>query len=337
MTKRQVVIDALEFRQPAYVPWSVDLTIECADHLRKHLGCDDLRGFLSPHFLTVAPKIHDFEQVGPHLYRDHYGTTWNREVDKDIGIPADWPLKEPTLSGYTFPDPSDPRWFAGVKEALAASKGEFTRFAIGFSLYERAWCLRGTEDLLTDMIERPEFVDELLDAICEHNLALIRTAVTLDVDCIHFGDDYGSQRGLIMGRVLWRRFIKPRLARMYRAAADAGKYVSQHSCGCVQELFDDLVEMGLNMFNPFQPEVMDVFEFKRRYHGKLSFHGGLSVQKTLPFGTPQEVRDLTRRLIEAGRQGGYVLAPSHAVPPDVPPQNIMAMMEVLKAQGGAPK
>ena len=145
-----------------------------------------------------------------------------------------------------------------------------------------------------DMIERPEFVDELLDAICEHNMVLIRHAIDLGVDCIHFGDDYGSQRGLIMGLNLWRRFIKPRLARMYKAAADAGKYVSQYSCGCVQELFDDLVEMGLNMFNPFQPEVMDVFEVKRRYHGRLSFHGGMSIQKTLPFGTIQEVRDLAR-------------------------------------------
>lgn len=337
MTKRQVVIDALEFRSPAYVPWQVDLTTECAEHLRKHLACESLDGFLVPHFLTVGPKIHDFQQVGPHLFRDHYGTTWNREIDKDIGIPIDWPFKEPTLKGYTFPDPSDPKWFAEMGDKLARANGRFTRFCLGFSLYERAWCLRGTEDLLMDMVERPAFVDELLDTICEHNLVLVRKAIDLGVDCIHFGDDYGSQRGLIMGLSLWRRFIKPRLARMYKIAAEAGKYVSQHSCGCVQELFDDLVDMGLNMFNPFQPEVMDVFEYKQRYHGKLSFHGGLSIQKTLPFGTQQEVRDLARRLIEAGRNGGYVLAPSHAVPPDVPPENLAAMMEVLKDQPGAPK
>jgi len=337
MTKRQVVIDALEFRRPAYVPWQVDLTIECADHLKKHLGTQDLDPFLVPHFLTVGSKIHEFEQVGEFLFRDHYGTTWNREIDKDIGIPIDWPLKEPTLKGYTFPDPSEPKWYTGLREQLDAANGRFTRFAIGFSLYERAWCMRGTEDLLVDMIERPAFVDELLDAICEHNLCMIRKAIDLGVDCIHFGDDYGSQRGLIMGGRFWRRYIQPRLGRMYKAAADAGKYVSQHSCGCVQELFDDLVQMGLQLFNPFQPEVMDVFEYKRRYHGRLAFHGGLSIQQTLPFGTVQEVRDLTRRLIDIGREGGYVLAPSHAVPPDVPPANLVAMMEVLKAQPAAPQ
>ncbi len=337
MTRRDVVIDALEFRRPAYVPWSVDLTIDCADRLKKHLGVQDLDEYLQPHFLTVVPRIHDFQAVGEHLVRDHYGTTWNREIDKDIGIPSDWPLKEPTLAGYEFPDPDDPKWFAGLAERVAAARdaGRFTRFALGFSLYERAWSMRGTENLLMDMIEAPEFVDDLLDAICEHNLALIRHAIDLGVDCIHFGDDYGSQRGLIMGLDHWRRFIKPRLARMYGAAAAAGKYVSQHSCGQVQGLFDDLVEMGLNMFNPFQPEVMDVFEVKRQYHGRLAFHGGMSIQKTLPFGTPREVCDLARRLVEAGRDGGYVFAPSHAVPGDVPPENMVVMMEVLKGQPGA--
>lgn len=336
MTRREVVIDVLNFRKPAYVPWSADLTIDCADRLRSFLGVQDVNTFLTPHFLTVFPKIHDFEQIGEHLFRDHYGTVWNREIDKDIGIPVDCPLKEPTLKGYTFPEPANPKWYEGIREKLASADGKFTRFAIGFSLYERAWSLRGTENFLMDMIECPEFVEELLDAICRHNLELIRAADDFDLDCIHFGDDYGSQRGLIMGLALWRKFIKPRLAAMYKAAGQGGRFVSQHSCGCVQELFDDLVDMGLNMFNPFQPEVMDVFEYKRKYHGRLSFHGGLSVQKTLPFGTAQEVADLTHRLLEAGQQGGYVLAPSHAMPADVPPENIVAMMEVLKAQPGAP-
>ena len=88
-----------------------------------------------------------------------------------------------------------------------------------------------------------------------------------------------------------------------------------HSCGCVAELFDDLIEIGLNMFNPFQPEVMDVFDLKRRYHGRLAFHGGLSIQQVLPFGTSDDVRHATRRLIEAGRDGGYIFCPVPRVPP----------------------
>jgi uroporphyrinogen decarboxylase len=107
-----------------------------------------------------------------------------------------------------------------------------------------------------------------------------------------------------------------------------------HSCGQVSPLFDELVEIGLNMFNPFQPEVMDVFSLLKQYRGRLAFHGGLGVQKLLPFGTPQEVREATARLIEAGRQGGYILSPSHQVPADTPPQNLIAMMDVLKSQPG---
>jgi uroporphyrinogen decarboxylase len=100
----------------------------------------------------------------------------------------------------------------------------------------------------------------------------------------------------------------------------------------VAELFDDLIEIGLNMFNPFQPEVMNVFELKQRYHGRLTFHGGLSIQQVLPFGTPDDVRRASDRLIEAGRGGGYIFAPSHSVPPDVPPENLVAMMEELRGQ-----
>ena len=107
-----------------------------------------------------------------------------------------------------------------------------------------------------------------------------------------------------MGREHWRHFFKPCLARMFGAVREAGRYVCLHSCGCVAELFDEFIEIGLNLFNPFQPEVMDIFALKKQYHGRLAFHAGMSIQRVLPFGTPDEVRRATRRLIEAGREGG---------------------------------
>lgn len=240
------------------------------------------------------------------------------------------------LDAYQWPDPDREGWFDGIDSQLAAHPDRFTRYKIGFSLYERAWTMRGMTDLLTDMIEEPEFVKRLLDAIVEHNLKQIRRALALGVDAVYFGDDYGSQSGLIMGRERWRHFFKPRLARMFSVVRNAGRYVCLHSCGCVAELFDELIEIGLNMFNPFQPEVMDIFALKKQYHGRLAFHGGMSIQRVLPFGTPAEVRQATRCLIEAGRPGGYIFAPSHTVPPDVPPANLLAMMEELRAQPGAP-
>ena len=331
--KRQVVIDALRFQRPAYVPWHIRLTADCAARLKKHLGTEDLDPFLDNHFFDVRCKLRSFEPLGAGQVLDKYGVVWDRSVDKDIGTPSDWPLRSPEdLDRYRFPDPADDKLYEGLAEQVAARPTLFTRYSLAMSLFERAWALRGMEDLLMDMLERPEFFERLLDAIVEHHLVLTHKALALGVDCVHFGDDYGMQTGLILGAANWRKFIKPRLARLFAPVRAAGKVISLHSCGKVQELFGDLVELGLNFFNPFQPEVMDVFAELRRWHGVLAFHGGLSIQRTLPFGTAAQVREQTRRLLEAGRDGGYIFAPSHDVPPDVPPENIVAMMEVVRGQ-----
>jgi uroporphyrinogen decarboxylase len=153
------------------------------------------------------------------------------------------------------------------------------------------------------------------------------------VDSVHFGDDWGQQRGMLMGPKLWRRFIKPHLARMYAAAHEGGKYVTIHSCGKVQEVFPDLIEIGLNCFNPFQPEVMDVYEMKRLYGDRLSFNGGVSTQRTLPYGTPEEIKAEARRLMaEVGQGGGYILSPAHAIPGDAKPENMVALIEAVHEQ-----
>jgi uroporphyrinogen decarboxylase len=335
MTKRDVVIEALNFRPPPYVPWAWEPTLRCAERLRGHLKGDDLGPFLDTHFLDLGAGIGRFVPVDENHVRDIYGVVWDRTVDKDIGTPLDWPIKRPEdLAGYRWPDATEDGWYAEIPGRMKAHPHLFSRYLLGFSLYERAWTMRGMHELLMDMVERPEFVEALLDRIAEHNLQQIRRALAFGVDAVYFGDDYGMQRGLIMGREHWLHFIKPRLARMFAPVREAGKFVCMHSCGCVTGLFDDLIEIGLQMFNPFQPEVMDVFALKRKYHGRLAFHGGMSVQKLLPFGTPDEVRDMARRLVKAGLSGGYVFSPSHSVPSDVPPENLVAMQEVLVSQKG---
>ena len=135
-----------------------------------------------------------------------------------------------------------------------------------------------------------------------------------------------------MGPKIWHEFIKPQLRRMYGVVRNAGKFVSIHSCGDVDELFDELIGLGVNCFNPFQPEVMDVKGLMEQYRGRLAFHGGLSTQKTLPFGSVGDVCKESRDLIELGRQGGYVFAPAHAVEGDVPLENMLAFIEAAQNQ-----
>lgn len=335
MNRREVVIEAMQFRPPPYVPFNWGMTIDCARRFREQTGIEDLEPFYAPHFACASAGFNRWTEVSPGRFRDAYGVVWDRTVDKDIGTPCAWPIRQPgDLDEYVWPDAENPKWYRAAGERFRDNPDRFRVFMVGFSLYERAWTMRGMSELLMDMVERPEFVDSLLDAIVEHDLAQVRNALALDVDCVYFGDDYGMQSGLIMGKAYWDRFIKPRLAKLFGAVRDAGRFVSMHSCGRVTELLDDLCEIGLNLFNPFQPEVMDVFEVKRRFHGRLAFHGGMSVQKLLPFGTPEEVREGTVRLIELGRDGGYIFSPSHSVPRDVPPENLLAMVEVLKSQPG---
>jgi uroporphyrinogen decarboxylase len=338
MTKREVVRFVFEGKTPPYVPWSFGFTQEACEKLIVHFGSKEtLENKLHNHLLMLGSEIGCLEDSGNECVRDIFGVVWDRSVDKDIGIVKGHVLPEPTLKDYAFPNPLDRRFFALVPAEIEKHKDCFLAFAIGFSLYERAWTMRGMENLMMDFYDHPDFVRELLRAIVDFNIAQIRKAVTFDIDAVHFGDDWGQQHGLQMGPAIWHEFIFPELKRMYAVVKEAGKYVSIHSCGDVDELLDDLISIGLNCFNPFQPEVMDVRTLLQKYRGKLSFWGGLSTQKTLPYGTAGEVRNETKSLLQLGRDGGYIFAPAHAVESDVPLENMLAFIDTVQEQAAFQK
>ncbi len=334
MTNKERVRAALAHRQPDKVPYAFGFTQKAMAAMTAHCGNNDFLKKIDNAVHGVAaspgPKA---KMTDPNTRQDEFGVQWDISVDRDIGNVCNCLIPERNLDKLELPDPHAPDKFKGFAEQCARGAGRFVQFGIGFSLFERAWTMRGMANLFEDMIEAPDFVDELLDRICDYNVALVRQAVKHDIDAVHFGDDWGSQRGLLMGPRLWRRFLKPRLARQYAEARKAGKFVTIHSCGKVQEVFPDLIEIGLDCFNPFQPEVMDVYEMKRVYGDRLSFWGGISTQRLLPYGTPDEVRAEARRMMrEVGRNGGYILAPAHGIPGDAKPENILALIETSNSQ-----
>jgi len=143
------------------------------------------------------------------------------------------------------------------------------------------------------------------------------------------GSDWGSQRGLLMSPEIWNEMIAPGEHREYDLIHSYGKDVWVHSCGCIDVIIPRLIEMGLDVLNPVQPECMDIQMLKDDYGDKLSFWGGISTQDTLPYGTPEEVKIEARRVRDImSKDGGYVLAPSQSIQGDVPVENILALLEV---------
>ncbi len=328
MTKREVVRMALQHQRPPYVPWSFWATDRVIQALLAYLKCDDLAHILEGHIYSFGCPSPSTD-IGDQHRRNEFGVEYDCSGDNDgIGVVCNQVIPEPTLSGFTMPEPHVP------------TQTELDRFSDWFhmfgavSVYSMACDLRGTETLMMDFYDHPDFVRALMRRIADYSIAQIEIGLKYDIDAVHFGDDWGQQIGLQMGKPLWMEFIYPEIKRMFRVAKDAGKFVSIHSCGDVDELFDELIGIGLDLFNPFQPEVMDAPALMVEYRGRLAFHGGLSTQRTLPYGTPDDVRRETRMLLELGRPGGYVFSPAHGVPGDVPPENVMAFVEILQSQPG---
>ncbi len=327
---RERVWQAIRHRQPDRVPYHISYTEPARKKLESYYGSPDLESLLGNHMAKQRIRL-PYEEVRPGFWRDEFGVVWNKTIDQDIGIVDFYPLQDRSLAGYRFPDPHDPRRSAGLPAFIAANPDRFRFLSVSYSLFERAWTLRSMPELMVDMIEAPAFVDELLDRITAFNLAVLEDDLVYDVDAVIFGDDWGQQRGLLFSPRLWRRFIKPRLALMYGAVKRAGKAVMIHSCGKVQELLPELIELGLDVFNPFQPDVMNPYEMKQQYGDRLTFYGGMSVQRLLPFGTPQQIRDEARRMVDqVGRAGGFIYAPSHDLPGDIPIENMVALIDAVR-------
>jgi uroporphyrinogen decarboxylase len=334
MDSKELVNRALSFEKVSRVPYAIDFTVPAKQKLCSSARGIALLGRLSNDVvLTPAIRVEWGVRDPEGCYTDEFGLVWDRRVDPDIGIPQ--PLLTPeNFDSFRWPDPRIPGRFDLLERNLNAHPDRFNMMSIDFSLHERAWGLRGLENVDLDIVDRPDFYEALLDKILDFNMKIIEIGLEKypGIDGVHFGDDYGDQNGVSIGVERWRRMVKPRLARQYGLVKSAGKTVSVHCCGRVQAILDDFVEIGVDLFNPFQPEVMDVDALLHSYHGKLAFWGGISTQRLLPYGSSAEVQRDVAQLLSMGRNGGYVIAPAHAVPGDARESNLHAILELILGQ-----
>jgi uroporphyrinogen decarboxylase len=334
MTPRERVIASLEHRQPDATPWHITFTMPARRKMIEYYGDTDFESKLGNCLTMLRTRLPaaDVPQK-PGIQEDEFGVQWDRTVDADIGTVCNTRITRESLKDFLFPNPDDPLRFAPFPKALQERDERLGIATIGFTLFERAWTLAGMENVLAAMLEDPPFAHELLDSILEYDMAVVRCALSFDIDGMRFGDDWGDQRGRIMGPALWREYIKPRIAQLYGLVKARGRKVFIHTCGKIEELFPDLIECGVDVFNPFQSEVMDVEAIKRRFGARLVFFGGISTQRTLPYASVAKVREEVKRLIDRiGMKGGYIAAPAHDVPGDARPGNVAAMLEVLQSQ-----
>ena len=333
MTRREAVIRAFRHEETGMVPFHAEFTAQENDKIVRYTGDPDFYsgygGYL--HYMQYwgYPKE---KSDRPEHFTDDFGVTWNREgADKDIGVIDEPVIYEPDISLYPQPFLNESRIRSECVRLIETKEDMFCFAGIGFSMFERLWSYTGMEDALAYMISDPGFVHLLLDRILEFNLRVLDILCEYPFDGIYFGDDWGQQRGMIMGPRLWREFLKPRMAEMYSKVKRSGKFVIQHSCGDIQEVFPDLIEIGLDCYQTVQPEIYDLKTIKSLYGDRLSFWGGISTQRDLPVKTPGELRKLVRDTWSVmGNGGGYILAPTHAVPQDVPPENVLAMLDEFR-------
>jgi uroporphyrinogen decarboxylase len=334
-----MVYAAIRHQQPEETPYALGFEGDTEALLDEYYGGQAWKLRLKRYFTTVAAVDTDLKRTIDDTHnQDAYGGIWRTDrLPWHLEKP---PLERPSFEGYAFPTPETfyrPDWKEDGFKTCAENRGErFVIGSLGWGLFERSWNLRGFTTILTDSVENPAFFEEVLDRILTLYLDFVDYTCDLPVDAILFGDDWGDQRGIILGPKRWRKFLKPRWAQIYAAVHRHGKIVMHHSCGSVADIIPDLIEIGVDVMESVQPEAagMNPYELKRKWGQQITFMGCLGSQSTIPFGTPEQIQAEVRRLrTEMGRGGGYILSPAKPLQTGTPILNAAAVFEAF-AEGG---
>ncbi len=345
MTPRERVLAALSHREPDRVPREASFTPYLMEIFRQKTGATNPEEYFGMECRWVGfggpPQKQDFTKwlpadlpAGTHI--NIYGVAhvpgsfhhFNRMVS---------PLKSVSrieeFEDYPWPDITLPERHCNLEADVVRvrEQGWFVKGSVGH-IFENAWQIRGYENLMTDFVLNPELAAFILDKLTADRAFQARRYAEAGVDMIVLGDDVGMQDRLMMSVETWRAWLKPRMASVIQAARQIKPeiHVFYHSDGMIQPIIEDLIEIGIDVLNPIQPECMDPAEMKAEYGDRLSFWGTIGTQTTMPFGTPDEVRaTIHERIRTVGKGGGLVLAPTHVLEPDVPWENVIAFFEAV--------
>ncbi len=241
------------------------------------------------------------------------------------------PLQEDgALSQYRFPDVLSEDCFQRAREQCAGFKDRYFVMASTQHFFRHGWELRGFERYLMDLHLNPRFVLDLNERFLEFKCKEIEKFIEAGVDGIGLIGDISIQTGMLLSPEHWGKYFSSYMAKLieHGRKIKPDLYFYFHSDGNCEPILRDLIDIGVDILNPVQPECMDPGRIKRLYGKDLVLYGTISIQQTLPFGTPDAVRAEVRdRIEDCGKDGGLFLAPSNVIQPDVPLVNIMALYD----------
>lgn len=375
MKPRERVLAALEHEEPDRIPLDFlggvsSITLQAYVKLKEYLGLawegekyDTWNGMV-----TIDPEILrlfgiDFRKISLNLpagwklkrypdgtFLDEWGLRRKPSPDglyNEIVPTLQNAIEKEDIDNHPWPNPDAPGLVDGLeREAKELEKAGWAVAAasIGGGIFEIAWWLRGFTNFIKDLYKNPSFACYLLDKITNIQISLFDIFLGEVGDYIimvQIEDDLGSQTGPLIPLSLYRKYVKPyhkKLCDFIRKRTDAKIMI--HSDGAIETFIPDLIDVGIDVLNPVQPLAigMDTKNLKEKYGDKICFHGGIDTQKVLPCGTPKEVEEeVIKRIRDLASNGGYILAPSHNIQVDTPPENIIIMYKVAQKYGKYPK
>jgi uroporphyrinogen decarboxylase len=346
MTSRERVQIAFQRKEPDRVPAFASFVPEVATRLCAEMGIldmQDMSAALGNDMLLASAGIGNSYYGPAEEYVCDWGCKW-KYIENESGrytCIVEHPLEKDEdgslLEAYKIPDPEGEKALGPLKDLVARyGSTHFIGYAIACSIFEASWYLRGLESMITDMAINPEYAEALMDKVMEFPLKAGLKGIEAGADMLWLGDDVGMQNGMMMSPAMWRRFLKPRMAKLIGAfkAKKPDITVAYHSCGYIIPIIGDLIEIGLDVLNPIQPKAMDPAEVKRLFGDRLSFWGSIDLQETLPKGTRQDIfNEVKLRMETIGCGGGLLIGPAHNVQADTSNANIHAFFDAARELG----